>query len=266
MGQRQVETGRLAITCWDYAWPLGPAYGAVPGAVEARLDEAVARGFNAVRLDPYPHLLATPANSVHLDHCEILAEPDRRRGLSGGAVTVPIRKAFQRLLNAAAERDLKLWLSGFFLPDSRARRSFVRRPGDFVDVWVETLELIRRWGRLDTVVAVDFATTFPSRPGATARSAVCSGNPPTGPCRRAGAGSRKRRWNVTCWKCPAPCVPISRTSTSGSAPPPPTASTCASWTPASWIFWIWGCGWTTTRASAWPPAPICRCPACSAGA
>ena len=142
MGQRQVETGRLAITCWDYAWPLGPAYGAVPGAVEARLDEAVARGCNAVRLDPYPHLLATPANSVHLDHCEILAEPDLRRGLSGGAVTVPIRKAFQRLLNAAAERDLKLWLSGFFLPDSRARRSFVRRPGDFVDVWVETLELI----------------------------------------------------------------------------------------------------------------------------
>ncbi|MFP1677396.1 cellulase-like family protein [Alloalcanivorax sp. C16-2] len=164
MGQRQGETGRLAITCWDYAWPLGPAYGAVPGAVEARLDDVVARGFNAVRLDPYPHLLATPANSVHLDHCEILAEPDRRRGLPGGAVTVPIRKAFRRLLDAAAERDLKLWLSGFFLPDSRARRSFVRRPGDFVDVWVETLDLIRQWGHLDTVVAVDFCHHFPFPP------------------------------------------------------------------------------------------------------
>ena len=187
MGQRQGATGRLAITCWDYAWPLGSAYGVVPGAVEASLDEVVTRGFNTVRLDPYPHLLATPANSVHLDHCEILAEPDRRRGLPGGAVTVPIRKAFRRLLDAAAERDLKLWLTSFFLPDSRARRSFVRRPGDFVDVWVETLDLIRQWGHLDTVVAVDFCHHFPFPPWSH------------GPIRRlfgqSGQRSLPERWN-----------------------------------------------------------------------
>ena len=164
MGQRQGETQRLAITCWDYAWPLGRDYGTVPGAVEARLDEAVARGFNAVRLDPYPHLVATPANSVHLDRCEILTEPDPRRGLPGGAHTVPIRKALRRVLDAAAERDLALWFSGFFVPDSRARRSFVRRPGDFVDVWAETLDLVDRWGHLDRVVAVDFCHHFPFPP------------------------------------------------------------------------------------------------------
>ncbi len=164
MGQRQGETQRLAITCWDYAWPLGRDYGAVPGAVEARLDEAVARGFNTVRLDPYPHLVATPANSVHLDRCEILAEPDPRRGLPGGAHTVPIRKALRRFLDAAAERDLNLWFSGFFVPDSRARRSFVRRPGDFVDVWAETLELVRQWGHLEGVVALDFCHHFPFPP------------------------------------------------------------------------------------------------------
>ena len=82
------DLGRLALTCWDYAWPLRREYGPGGGAVERALDEAVERGFNAVRLDPYPHLLATPANSVHLDRCEIFAEPDARRGIGAGAETV----------------------------------------------------------------------------------------------------------------------------------------------------------------------------------
>ena len=81
------DLGRLALTCWDYAWPLRREYGPGGGAVERALDEAVERGFNAVRLDPYPHLLATPANSVHLDRCEIFAEPDARRGIGAGGTT-----------------------------------------------------------------------------------------------------------------------------------------------------------------------------------
>lgn len=164
MEQRRGETQRLAITCWDYAWPLGRDYGAVPGAVEARLDEAVARGFNAVRLDPYPHLVANPANGIHLDHCDILATADPRRRLPGGTHAVPIRRALRRFLDAAAVRDLKIWFSGFFVADSRARRSFVRRPGDFVDAWAETLDLVREWGHLDRLVAVDFCHHFPFPP------------------------------------------------------------------------------------------------------
>ena len=44
------DLGRLALTCWDYAWPLRREYGPGGGAVERALDEAVERGFNAVRL------------------------------------------------------------------------------------------------------------------------------------------------------------------------------------------------------------------------
>lgn len=165
MGQRQQDGARLAMACWDYAWPLGLDGRAAGGAVERLLDETVARGFNAVRLDPYPHLLATPDNGVHLDRCELLPEADHRRDVQAGATTVHIRQAFKRLLLAARDRGLKLWLTGFFLPDSRARRSFVRRPGDFVDVWAQTLELARQWGALDTIVAVDFCHHFPFPPG-----------------------------------------------------------------------------------------------------
>lgn len=160
MALRLADGGRLAMACWDYAWPLCRDY----GAVERMLDETQARGFNALRIDPYPHLLASPTNSVHLDRCEILAQADPRRGIVPGAATVEIRKAFQRLLQAASARHIKLWLSGFFLPDSRARRSFVRGPGDYIDVWAQTLELARQWGQLETIVAVDFAHHFPFPP------------------------------------------------------------------------------------------------------
>lgn len=162
MGQR--DGARLAMSCWDYAWPLGLDGRAAAGTLERRLDETLARGFNAVRLDPFPHLLATPGNGIHLDRCELLVDADRRRDIPVTAATVEIRRSFKRLLLAARERGLKLWLTGFFIPDSRARRSFVRRPGDFVDVWAETLDLARRWGALDTVVAVDFCHHFPFPP------------------------------------------------------------------------------------------------------
>lgn len=160
MGLRLANDERLAMACWDYAWPLCREY----GAMERMLDETRARGFNALRLDPYPHLLASPGDGVHMDRCEILPPPDPRRGIPRGVATVHIREAFQRLLRAAADRGIRLWLSGFFLPDSRARRSFVRRPGDYIDVWAQTLELARQWGQLDTIAAVDFAYHFPFPP------------------------------------------------------------------------------------------------------
>ena len=260
------DLGRLALTCWDYAWPLRREYGPGGGAVERALDDAVERGFNAVRLDPYPHLLATPANSVHLDRCEIFAEPDARLGMGAGAETVQIRKAFRRLLNAAADRGLNLWLSGFFIADSRARRSFVRRPADFIDVWAQTLELVREWGHLDSVVAVDFCHHFPFPPWGHGVIRRVFGQPPQRPLPQRWAASRSGRWSSICWKCRVPCVRCFRPSISGSAPPPVRPITYANWTPANWIFWNWGCGWTTIRATGWPPAPTCRCPVCSTGA
>ena len=65
--------------------------------------------------------------------------------------------------------------------DSRARRSFVRRPADFIDVWVQTLELVREWGHLDTVVAVDFCHHFPFPPWSHGVIRRVFGQPPQRP-------------------------------------------------------------------------------------
>jgi len=148
----------LAMACWDLSWLLDRdiRHGAF-ASLEKVLDETQQRGFNALRLDPCPHLIACPENGVHLDRCELQA-PGR------DPVEVKIRHSLQQLLQSAHERGLKVWFSSRFVDDSRARRSFVRRPEDFIAVWSDTLALIQEWGYLDDVAGVDFCHQFPALP------------------------------------------------------------------------------------------------------
>ena len=48
----------LAITMWDFSWLERRWPGAGYEDWDVVLDELVSRGYNAVRIDPYPHLVA----------------------------------------------------------------------------------------------------------------------------------------------------------------------------------------------------------------
>lgn len=150
----------LAIARWDLSWLLHRDLrdGAF-ASLERVLDETQQRGFNALRLDPCPHLVATPENGIHLDRCELMPPGGRQ-------VEVKIRNALQHLMQSTHERGMKVWFSSRFINDSRARRSFVRRPEDFVSVWSDTLSLVSDWGYLDDVAGLDFCYQFPSLPAA----------------------------------------------------------------------------------------------------
>lgn len=158
---------RLALACWDYSWLTRRDGRATEYAhIGARLDELVERGFNALRIDPFPHLIAPPETGIIPERFEIHPEGRELRRGSRRPVVVQPRKALRQLLVEAKKRDIRLWLSSWFLSDTTARRSFVRRPRDFVTVWSETLEFIREQGFADSVVAVDFCHQFPAPPAA----------------------------------------------------------------------------------------------------
>lgn len=165
MSEHGVSMPRLALANWDYSWLTR---GGVRGGEYHHLDRVMVelreRGFNALRVDPCPHLIAPTDQGLVMERFEI---PSRRQGLRRGSarpITVRPRKALVELLAAAQRNDVHLWFSSWFVPDSQARRSFVRRPGDFVRVWSETLEFIRREGYASRVLAVDFCHEFPSAP------------------------------------------------------------------------------------------------------
>lgn len=176
----------LALACWDLSWLLGRGRRHDPFAsLERALDDTQRRGFNALRIDPCPHLITAPDNGVYIDRCELLPA-------DGPPLEIKIRHQLKQLLQSAHERGLKLWLSSRFINDSRARRSFVRRPDDFITVWGETLSLIREWGYVDDIVGVDFCHQFPSLPAAHGITRRVFGRSPDRPLPRRWSANAER--------------------------------------------------------------------------
>ena len=144
----------LAIARWDLSWLLHRDLrdGAF-ASLERVLDETQQRGFNALRLDPCPHLVATPENGIHLDRCELMPPGGRQ-------VEVKIRNALQHLVQSTHERGMKVWFSSRFV--NEVRPALPCRPEDFVSVWSDTLSLLSHRGYLDDVAGLDFRYQFPA--------------------------------------------------------------------------------------------------------
>lgn len=159
------STPRLALACWDYSW-LTRRDGR---ASEYRdLDKVFAelaeRGYNALRLDPFPHLLARGESGLTQDRFDVLPEGLELRRGARVPVQVQPRKTLLEMLRRARAHGISLWLTSWFMPDTQARRSFVRRPQDFVRVWAETLAFIENEGYADLILGVDFCHEFPQAP------------------------------------------------------------------------------------------------------
>ena len=145
---------RLAMACWGDDWltrsdVLQGEYRSLPRV----LDELQERGYNALRVDAFPHLVASPREGVVSERFQIPGAP---------SPWIQPRKSLIELAKLAQARDLRLWLTSRYLNDSQARRSFIRRPRDYIDTWSQTLTLLGEQGLLDTVVAVDFCHEFTS--------------------------------------------------------------------------------------------------------
>lgn len=154
MSIRGGQLPRLALADWGHHWQTRRDSGSGEyRSIGRLLDQLCERGYNGLRVDAFPHLIATRPDGVVLDRFE-LPHPEL------GMLWLQPRKHLIELATQAKARDLKLWLTSSFLNDTQSRRSFVRRSADFVDVWSQTLDMLAQQQLLDTVVAVDFCHQF----------------------------------------------------------------------------------------------------------
>ena len=147
----------LAITMWDFSWLERRWPGAGYEDWGAALDELRLRGYDAVRIDAWPHLLA--------------ADPERPWALvpvwnqhvwgSPAPVTVQVWPALRGFIEACAERGLKVALSSWFREDTTDARMNIRTPAELGNVWAATLDLIAGAGLLETLLYVDLCNEFP---------------------------------------------------------------------------------------------------------
>lgn len=146
----------VAIAMWDFSW-LERRW---PGAGYEDWDEALGglaeRGYNAVRIDAYPHLVA--------------ADPEKTWRISPvwnqmdwGApsyVEVRILPELVDFIAAAKRHGIAVGLSTWYRQDADDLRMKIRTASDQAGIWVKTLDHIAKAGLLEQILYVDLCNEF----------------------------------------------------------------------------------------------------------
>ncbi len=148
----------LAITMWDFSWLERRWPGAGYEDWDRALDELVERGYDAIRMDAYPHLIAADPEG----EWEIL--PPWNQQIWGSPARIRLRRILPSLvefLGKCATRNLRVGLSTWFQNDVTEARRGIASPSAHAEIWRKTLEAIQRAGCLDTLLYVDFCNEWP---------------------------------------------------------------------------------------------------------
>ena len=158
----------LAITMVDYSWLLKHhRYGAYED-YDQFMSELVERGYNAVRMDCFPHLIAPDENGV-VQESFWHKKPDRAPMIWGNDYSIQStpRKSLIEFLTKCREYGVHAGLATWFIHHGTDRSARFRSEDDFVRAWDETLTFIRDNGLLDVVTYVDVLNEYPLAHGLT---------------------------------------------------------------------------------------------------
>ncbi len=150
----------LAITMWDFSWLERRWPGAGYEDWDQALDELKLRGYEAVRIDAYPHLLALDANATW----EVRPEWNTQDWGSQTLNRVRIQPALNQFIAKCAERGIWVALSTWFQEDTGERFRWVRQPEDLARAWAATLQSIDAAGLLGNILYVDLVNEWPIPP------------------------------------------------------------------------------------------------------
>jgi len=162
-GAELLESGeRFAVTMWEYSW-LVQRCGRQNEYEDwdKVLDELVERGYNCIRIDAYPHLIAAGPDGEVQEEFTMLPIDEHFMWGNHEEVTVNPRQGVVEFMQKAKERDLYIGLSSWYNDDTTHRKLTIRSPEDYVRIWTETLDLLAAAGLLDIVVWVDVCNEFP---------------------------------------------------------------------------------------------------------
>ncbi|MBD3351265.1 MAG: hypothetical protein GF364_07240 [Candidatus Lokiarchaeota archaeon] len=156
----------LAITMWDSSWIRRRYRGGGFEDWDQALDELIERGYNAVRIDAFPHLIAKgPDGSLIERYRDIPGQSPHHFGLAywGNQWTVYIepRKSIIEFIKKCEDRNIYVALSTWFKPTEDLRNAKIEGAEELVRVWDETLEYLAHNNCLKNVIYVDVLNEYP---------------------------------------------------------------------------------------------------------
>ncbi len=150
----------LAITMWDFSWLERRWLGGGYEDWDQALDELKLRGYDAVRIDAYPHLVSVDPSRTW----EIIPEWTTQDWGSQAINRVQVQPALNEFIEKCAVRDIWVGLSTWFQEDSEKTYQRIRRPADLAEAWRKTLASIESAGLLDRILYVDLLNEWPIEP------------------------------------------------------------------------------------------------------
>lgn len=154
---RMSRTEPFAITMWDFSWLERRWPGAGFEEWGVALDELAERGYNAVRIDAYPHLVAAGATETW----DLSPQWNQQSWGAQSAISVRVLPELAEFIAMARDRNIAVALSTWFRNDSTAQRMRITTPQKLADIWLTTLDLLDKEGVLDNVLYVDLCNEFP---------------------------------------------------------------------------------------------------------
>ncbi len=147
----------LAITMWDFSWLERRWPGAGYEDWDQILDELIERGYNAVRVDAYPHLAAYgPGREWTLEPCW-----NQQDWGSPALNRVQIQPALNTFIGKCRARGIKVALSTWFRRDTERTWEKITSPEEFGRIWKVTLDGIAADNLLDALLYVDLCNEYP---------------------------------------------------------------------------------------------------------
>ena len=150
-------TRPLAITMWDFSWLERRWPGAGYEDWDRALDELQERGYDAVRIDAYPHLMALDAQR----EWELLPVWNQQDWGSPALTRVQVQPALNQFLEKCRARGLRVALSSWFRHDRDDSQMRLTTPEQLGKVWLQTLQTIDEADLLETILYVDLCNEFP---------------------------------------------------------------------------------------------------------
>jgi len=148
-----------AVTMWEFSWLLRRAGREAEYAHTDRiLDGLVERGYDCVRIDAFPHLIAAGDGPF-----SVAPQPDHFMWGPHGAPVPVVDPAGELIafIRACRERGISVGLSSWFNDDADHLRMGISSPEGLARVWSATLERLDDAGVLDALEYVDLCNEFP---------------------------------------------------------------------------------------------------------
>ena len=153
----QEQVHPRAITMWDFSWLERRWPGAGFEDWDVALDELTERGYDAVRIEAYPHLVGVdPTKEWVLDEVwnqQDWGSPDR--------IKVQVQPALNEFIRKCGERDIRVGLSSWYRTDTTHQEMTITTPEIMAQRWINTLKTIEDAGLLDNILYVDLCNEWP---------------------------------------------------------------------------------------------------------